>query len=157
MAINRGKEFETVIRRSFEKVLDTSVDRIPDQTAGYLGAKNISDFIVYKYPHEYYIECKSVHGNTLPFSNVSSAQWDGLLNKSKIDGVFAGIICWWIDKDVTKFLPIDELDRIRRMGEKSVRYDSAKVIDVEIVGRKKRIFFEYDMERFFKEMEDFYE
>ena len=93
MAINRGKDFEKVIKEAFEKVPGVSIDRLHDQMNGFAGSANISDFIMYKYPHEYYIECKSVHGNTLPFSNISKNQWNGMLEKSKIDGVFAGVMC----------------------------------------------------------------
>lgn len=163
MVNNRGKKFEQVIREAFEKVPGVSIDRIPDQTMRYRGAQNICDFIVYKEPYEYYIECKSVHGNTLPFSNISSAQWEGLLKKSKIEGVFAGVLCWWIDKDVTKFIPIQVLEDEKYREAKSIRYDAdlglgfvnnngILVPIVQIQGKKKRVFFDYDMEQFFKEV-----
>ena len=154
MVNNRGKKFEQVIREAFEKVPGVSIDRIPDQTMHHKGAANICDFIVYKEPYEYYIECKSVHGNTLPFSNISSAQWEGLLKKSKIEGVFAGVICWWVNKDVTLFIDIRRLEYLRDAGLKSIRYDNEEWTDLimPIKGKKKRIFFEYDMEQFFKEV-----
>lgn len=173
MAQNRGKKFEQIIREAFEKVPNVSIDRLHDQTNGFKGSQNICDFIVYKEPYEYYIECKSVHGNTLPFSNITDTQWNGLLEKSKIEGVFAGVICWWIDKDVTRFLPIQFLQTMReKLNAKSVRYDlrhdfgkmqdgkkftataiwcsdGVEVPLVEIPGKKRRVFFDYDMEHFF--------
>ena len=149
MAINRGKQFEGIIREAFEKVPNTSVDRLYDQTNGFKGSQNICDFIIYRKPYEYYIECKSVHGNTLPFRNITDTQWDGLLEKSKIHGVFAGIICWWIDKDVTLFIPIQILQTYKKHGYKSVRFDvSAESGIIEIKGKKKRVFFDYSMEEF---------
>jgi hypothetical protein len=159
MGQNRGKQFEMVIKESFLKVPNVSIDRLPDPMAGYAGIKNICDFIVYKEPYEYYIECKSVHGNTLPFSNITDNQWKGLLEKSKIKGVRAGIICWWVDKDVTLFLPIQLLASLRGQGKKSVRFDDNcyKYVDVkpyyvysvyQIKGKKKRVFFDYDMKSF---------
>ena len=155
MATNRGKQFESVIRQAFEKVPGVSIDRIPDQTMGYKGATNICDFIVYKEPYEYYIECKSVYGNTLPFSNITTNQWTGLLEKSKIEGVHAGIICWWIDKDKTVFIPIQTLELMKTVGMKSVRYDAIDDCGgdtdmIELKGKKKRVFFEYDMEQFLR-------
>jgi hypothetical protein len=114
---------------------------------------------MYKYPHEYYIECKSVHGNTLPLSNISKNQWNGLIEKSKIDGVFAGVVCWWIDKDVTKFISAEELNMCKRNDYKSIRVDHEPFcVDgfIDIVGKKKRVFFEYDMEQFFKTMDIVY-
>ena len=154
MAENRGKKFENVIRQAFEKVPGVSIDRLHDQTNGFKGSQNICDFIVYKEPHEYYIECKSVHGNTLPFRNITDTQWNGLLEKSKIHGVFAGIICWWTDKDVTAFIPIQLLNELRNGNHKSV---NVKYIDnfmyelgglIKIKGKKKRVFFDYNMEEF---------
>lgn len=143
MAVNRGKQFENVIRKSFERVEGVSIDRLNDNTAGFKGIAGICDFIVYREPHEYYIECKSVHGNTLPFANVTETQWNGLLEKSKIVGVRAGIMCWWIDRDVTRFIPIEYLDWLRRLGKKSIRFDNE--VGIRIYGKKKRVFWDYEM------------
>lgn len=157
MAENRGKAFENIIKQAFEKVPGVSIDRLHDQMTGYkVTSANICDFIVYKKPYEYYIECKSVHGNTLPFSNITANQWNGMLEKSKIDGVFAGVICWWIDKDVTLFIPIQTLEFYKYQNRKSVRYDQFDIWvnyeAVEIKGKKKRVFWDYDMTTFFKEV-----
>ena len=154
MSQNRGKQFENVIREAFEKVPNVSIDRLHDQTTGFVGSSNICDFIVYREPYEYYFECKSVHGNTLPFSNITDTQWKGLLEKAKIEGVFAGVICWWINKDTTLFLPIEELELEKQHGWKSIRYDIIQDNGViEIKGKKKRVFFEYDMEGFLNEIQ----
>lgn len=159
MAVNRGKDFEHVIRKSFERVEGVSIDRINDNTSGFKGVAGICDFIVYKYPFEYYFECKSVHGNLLSiyskdkihnrevYGNITSTQWKGLLDKSKIRGVFAGIVCWWIDKDVTKFIPIVELNKYREQGNKSVRFDADIPNQVILKGEKKRVFFDYDIKQ----------
>lgn len=153
MAYNYGKKFEDVVREAFEKVPGVSIDRLHDQTTGWKGSSNICDFIVYREPYEYYFECKSVHGASLPFSNITETQWNGLLAKSKIEGVFAGVICWWTQKDVTLFLPIEELELEKQHGWKSVRYDIEKANGViEIKGKKKRVFFDYDMEEFLNEL-----
>jgi len=170
MAENRGKTFENIIKQAFEKVDGVSIDRLHDQMTGYkVTSANICDFIVYKKPYEYYIECKSVHGNTLPFSNITTNQWNGMLEKSKIEGVFAGVICWWIDKDITAFIPIWYLDYIKRNHpeKKSINVNSMlkeseeleKYINfknthfIQIKGKKKRVFFDYDMDYFFHDIE----
>lgn len=155
MSPNRGKQFENVIRKSFERVEGVSIDRLNDNTAGFKGVAGICDFIVYKEPYEYYIECKSVHGASLPFRNITDTQWEGLLEKSKIEGVFAGIICWFIDKDVTLFIPIQVLQICKYRGWKSIRYDvnGYKGSIKEIKGKKKRVFFDYNMEDFFNEVQ----
>ena len=178
MAVNRGKQFEDIVESAFEKVSDVSIVRLHDQTTGYLGSSNHCDFIVYKKPYEYHIECKSVHGNTLSihsipkpdkhgvlhgfYGNITDTQWEGLLEKSKILGVYAGVICWWVDHDVTKFIPIQTLQELKSLGYKSVRYDAgipdylnytdSEYCMVEIEGKKKRVFFDYDMEGFLNEI-----
>lgn len=151
MAVNRGKQFENVIRKAFEKVDGVSIDRLHDQTTGFVGSKNICDFIVYREPYEYYFECKSVHGNTLSFRNITTTQWNGLLEKSKIPGVFAGVICWWIDKDVTRFIPIQALQFAKNFDYKSVRYDDDYL---RIHGKKKQVFFDYNMRMFLDELSE---
>ena len=148
MPQNRGKQFESVVRSAFEKVPNVSIDRLHDQTNGFKGSQNICDFIVYREPYEYYFECKSVHGASLPFSNITETQWTGLLQKSQIEGVFAGVICWWVDKDVTKFIPIQSLQWNKENGYKSIRFNHNGTSFIEIKGKKKRVFFEYDMEEF---------
>ena len=153
MAYNYGKKFEDVVREAFEKVPGVSIDRLHDQTTGWKGSSNICDFIVYREPYEYYFECKSVHGNTLPFRNISATQWNGLLEKSFIEGVTAGIICWWADKDTTKFIPIQTLQKLLNSGNVSYRYDWDSYDVVEIKGKKKRVFFDYDMEAFLDEIQ----
>ena len=171
MAESRGKQFEQIIRETFSKVEGVSIDRLHDQTTGYKqSSTNICDFIVYKKPYEYYIECKTVHGNTLSihsmpkpdkygklhgfYGNITDNQWEGMLEKSKIDGVFAGVICWWVDKDVTLFIPIQELEELFQHGNKSIRYDIARTNGIfEVCGEKKRIFFSYDMNVFFHRAE----
>ena len=158
MAISRGKKFEEVIKLAFEKIDGVSIDRLHDQTTGFKGSQNICDFIVYKKPYEYYIECKSVHGASLPFSNITDTQWDGLVKKSKIQGVFAGIICWWTDKDITLYIPIQILEQMRKEDRKSYNYNALFTFEsyksFVLNGKKKRVFFEYDMEEFFKELEN---
>lgn len=155
MAENRGKKFEKVIREAFEKVPDISIDRLHDQTTGFKGSQNICDFIVYKKPYEFYIECKSVRGASLPFSNITNTQYSGLLEKSKIPGVYAGIICWFIDKDVTVYIPIQILSEMRYYGKvRSVNYLFRGYGDlpiIEIPAVKKRVFFDYDMGAFLNE------
>lgn len=146
MSISRGKQFETVVYQSFEAVRGVSVDRIHDQTTGFKGSTNICDFIVYRKPYEYYVECKSVHGNTLPFRNIADNQWNGLLEKSKIKGVRAGIICWYVDKDITLFFPIEILSNYKWLGYKSVRFND--INGYKIPGKKRRVYFDYNMEEF---------
>lgn len=150
--MNKGKQFENVIRTAFENVQDTPVIRLPDPVQGYLGYRNICDFIVYHYPTEYFIECKSISSDRFPFSNITDNQWQGLLMMSKMKGVRAGIICWFINRDVALFIDICILQKLKEENCKGIRYDvymyNSSIYKLE--GKKKRIFFDYDMEQFFK-------
>lgn len=155
MPKNYGKKFEQIIKEAFSKVPGVSIDRLHDQTTRYKGSQNICDFIVYKEPYEYYIECKTVHGTTLPFNNISETQWNGLLEKSKIEGVMSGILCWWVDLNQTWFIPIWVLEDAKTvMNAKSISvvHPHMQGFWTVIPGRKKRTFFEYDMTEFFEEV-----
>lgn len=150
--VNRGKDFEEVIRKAFESVPGCSVDRLHDQMSGYAGSANICDFIIYRKPYEIYMECKACYGNTLNFHNITDNQWKGLLKKSAIEGVIAGVMIWFIDHDLTVFIPIQALDSHRHEGDKSV---NAKTLDsqygmnaIPLAGEKKRVFFDYYAKEF---------
>ena len=152
--VNRGKQFEDQVRIGLSKVPETSVDRLIDPQNGYAGVRNICDFIVYHYPHQYYVECKSCYGNTLPFSNITKNQWDGLYEKSKFAGVYAGVIVWFIDHDMTLWVPIQTLHRMKAEGRKSINIKKPEELDGEyliIPGDKKRILFDYDFSGFIGE------
>ena len=146
---NLGKKFEEIIGNGFRAIRDVSVDRIPDQTMHYKDRANVSDFIVYKYPHQYYVECKSIRGNRLPFTKIP--QLEALWNKEVMtSGVKAGVICWWIDKDVTRWLPIESLVEKKVSGAKSIAFDEPISGSKYITGRKKKVYFEYNMLSFFR-------
>ena len=154
MGVSRGKDFENVIKKAFEKHSDISIDRFPDPMAGYAGIRNICDFGVYRYPFQYYFECKAFSGNTLNFkSAITKDQWNGMMKKAKIPGVIAGVIVWFIEHDITAFVPIQELKRIRDEGAKSLNVKDikeAKVKHFVVPGRKKRIFYDYDADTFIR-------
>ena len=160
---NRGKGFETKIKEACLKIKDVSIDRIPDQMGHYKGAKNICDFIAYKRPNQYYIECKSVYDTSLPFSNISEDQWKGLIRKSEIPGVIAGIMVWFIDYGETYFIPISNLKVLREQGVKSINprkdyydYIGTDLWKFKITGKKDRIYYKYDLEPFFNKMREYY-
>lgn len=153
MSENRGKQFEGIVRECFERA-EFCIDRLHDQTNGFKGSQNICDFVVFRQPNIMYLECKSCHGNTFPLSNITDTQWNGLLDKDLYPGVYAGVMIWWIDKDVTKFIPIYHLQFLANSGAKSIRFDTEFGIDVP--GKKKRVFFEYDMEKFWEELKNEY-
>lgn len=158
MAVNRGKDFEDEVRKSLEKIDGLYVERLYDPQGGYAGVANPCDFICYKRPQFYMLECKSTHEDRLAiyspnpkkkYGMISNTQWEGMLAATQF-GVVAGVICWWIDRDVTRFFPIQELANLRDSGAKSVRYDANVSDSLEIAGTKKRIYFDYDFTEFFQ-------
>lgn len=124
-------------------------------TMGYQQINNPCDFIIYKYPNILYLECKAVHGNTLNFkSDIRENQWDRLLKYSEVEGVNAGILCWFIDLDLTIFLDIYWLQRLKELNYKSfnAKNDLEAIPTTQIKGVKKRLFFNYDLEKFLEEI-----
>ena len=49
---NLGKKFEDVIKESFLKIPNVSIDRLRDAPKKLKNVDNPSDFIAYKKPHE---------------------------------------------------------------------------------------------------------
>lgn len=150
---NKGKQFESVIYACFSRVPDVSIDRLRDAPKKLKGVDNPSDFIVYKKPHEVYVECKSHKGKSLPLSCIRYEQIQGLLRKSKIEGVKCGLLIWYRDLDLTVWLDIDTVIAIKNTGVKSINYRAAlEYPHIELQGKKKRVYFDYDMEEFLEEL-----
>ena len=154
MANNKGKKFEDIVKKAFEKVEGVSIDRLRDAPRKLKGVDNPSDFIVYKKPHEVYVECKSHKGNTLPFVCIREEQIKGMTEKAKIEGVKAGIIIWYIDHDQTVWVPINEVVSMREEGYKSINIKDLNYPRniIRIEGTKKRVYFDYDMEKFLEDL-----
>jgi len=153
MAVSRGKQFEDIVKKAFEAVEGTVVVRLHDQTTGYFGSKNPCDFLIYHKPVLYVLECKSIRGNTFPLSNISDFQWNSLMSMGDVKGVVAGVICWYIDRDVTLFVSSHKLKEYQDLGFKSIRFDVFDNAGIyQVKGKKKRVFFDYDMSEFFKEV-----
>lgn len=160
--MNRGKDFENKFKEQMSNVFN--IDRLKDSTNGYLGNSNISDFILYYYPYQYYIELKSTKGNTLPFSNITNSQWHGLIDKETIEGVGAGIVVWFLEHDKTFFVSAGLLKQLKYQGKKSLHIndliDRASRFELteyfkcfEVEGIKKRVFFDYNVEKFKNNLE----
>lgn len=159
MSVNRGKQFEEQVRLGLEAVPDTNVVRLIDPQAGFAGVSNVCDFIAYRFPRQFMIECKSCYKNTLSihtnnpknkYGAISNTQWEGLLEASKKKGVVAGVLIWYIDHDETIFVPIRILQQLRDEGEKSVNIkDKTKLLGSWIIpGKKRRVLFDYDFTSF---------
>lgn len=145
MANNRGKEFEAKFKSDFSLIPGVTIDRLYDPVGGYKHITNVSDFIAYAFPFIFYLECKSIQGNTFPLANLT--QFDDLIAKKDVLGALAGAVIWFIDHKQVVWVSIEEFERLRNEGYKSV---NIKMVDdpnfnvIKIPGIIKRIHIDAD-------------
>lgn len=142
---NRGKQFEEKFKTDFSKLPGVSLDRLYDTTSGYYGIRNICDFIGYKYPNIFYLECKSSQGNTWNFSAYS--QYEKQLTKAGIYGVRVGVILWMIKHDTVVYLPTRTIQKMKADNKKSFNIKDLDNKDYRIIripSVKKRVFMDSD-------------
>lgn len=144
MADNKGKKFEELVRRGFEKLSGTSIDRLFDLVGRYGGVSGTCDFIGYEYPFIFYIECKSHLGNTYPLDDLikkkkkekhpnRKTEYEILLEKDKIKGTNPCILLWFIDHKKVVYISIREFERIRSLGYKSINIKMVDNKDFNII------------------------
>lgn len=107
------KVFEDITRKSLEAD-SVNVDRLPDQMSGNLGSVNPGDFIAYKFPNEYYIECKTCTQSSFDIkTHISEGQWLALSRKSKFKtGVFVGYLIWFVEDMKIFWISSQDMTRI---------------------------------------------
>lgn len=143
MAKNYGKEFEAKFKEDFLKLEDSTIDRLYDVVTGYKSITQIADFIGYKFPLIYYLECKSHRGASIPMVNIT--QYDKLREKIGKKGVRAGIVLWLIDKDKVLYIPMSTVKQLKDQGEKSIGIRHLGLYNIkEIPSIKKRVFMDSD-------------
>lgn len=143
MAVNRGKQWEAKFKEDWNLTIPNSfLLRLPDQMSQYAGySSNICDFIGYKNSRLFLIECKSVHGNTFPLTNLR--QYEKLVVYNNVKDIFPGVMMWWVDKDVVAWVPIRSIIKMKEDNKKSI---NVKMIDekeydiIVIPSAKKRVF-----------------
>lgn len=145
MAKNYGKDFEIKFKKDWLRIPGSTIDRLYDVTMEYKSISQICDFIGYIFPSIYYLEVKSIHGNTFPLSNLT--QYDKLIQKVGIQGVRTGVIIWFVDHGRVVYVPISVITKMKQDGKKSVNinksFDEGYNIK-EIPSIKKRIFCDSD-------------
>ena len=154
MANNRGKAWERKFKEDWEKTFPNgTIDRLYDPMGGYIAVTNISDFIGYVFPNIFYLECKSIEGNTFPFANLK--QFDKLFRRVGYKGVRTGVIIWFIDHDKVIYAPIKTIAQMKNEGKKSInaRKDLGNYRLFEVPGVKKRLFIDCDY-TFMTQLED---
>ena len=146
MAINRGKSFEAKFKEDWERTVpDSSIDRIYDIVSGKKTISNISDFIGFKMPNIFYLECKSTNENTFNFAKLT--QYDKLAKKVGIPGVRTGVIIWFVKHDRILYVPIKTITKMKEDGLKSVNIREIDKTDYRffnIPSQKLRVYLEAD-------------
>ena len=160
---NRGKQFE----EKFKEDLKTHflVHRLPDNTAGFAGGRNICDFMAFKTPYLHYLELKSTKEGTLNFNAITENQWLGLLEVDLVPGSTGGYVIWFIGHDETYWVSASYANYLKQNGAKSISLkhlrenntlsnpECVKNKFFKIQGNKKRVFFSYDMPDFESNLE----
>ena len=118
--------------------------RLPDQVSGQkFTSANICDFICYKRPVLYLIECKSVHGNTFPLADFR--QYDKLKQFVGMDGVRSGVIIWFEDHKQVLYVPTKSFTDLFQRDKKSVNINKLDELEYfNIPAVQKRVFPDVD-------------
>lgn len=120
MAVNKGKQFEERFKKDWETSFpEGSIIRLYDQMTGYKeSSKNICDYICYNHPYQFFIECKSHKGASIPFDKIT--QYDKMKDVVGVKGVRAGVVLWLYDKDKVFYIPISTITEMKKDDKKSV-------------------------------------
>lgn len=114
-----GKKFEERFKIDWVKTFPNStITRLYDVTSGYTAINTISDFICYNYPNQFFVECKSHKGASLPIANIT--QYDKMVKEVGKQGVRVGVVLWLIEKDKVYYIPVSTLKKMKEDGKKSV-------------------------------------
>ncbi len=121
--INLGKKFEERFKLDWKETFPQStITRLYDVTTGYRAMSTICDYICYNYPYQFFIECKTHKGASLPFNNIT--QYDKMLKEVGKPGVRVGVILWLNEKDIVYYIPISTVANMKKDGKKSVGINS---------------------------------
>lgn len=146
MPINRGKAFEGQFKKDWLRMKNSTCDRLPDIMSGYKAMSGICDFITYKFPLIFYMECKVIEkGNTFALTRLT--QYDKLITKANIPGVRAGAVLWFTEKDKVVFVPITTFKKLIADGAKSfnIKYlETGEYEAIDIPSVKKVTFMDSD-------------
>ena len=116
-----GKKAEAKIKAWLKREQDGyCFERIPDQLSGFYGSKNVCDFFCYKFPFLYYIESKATYKDRFDFSMLTETQFEGLLQRSQIYGVFGLVIVLFASYQRAFILNIHDINKSIQAGHKSL-------------------------------------
>ena len=128
-----GKKAERKIKEWLDRPDDGySFDRFYDQMTGYyLTSRNICDFVCYKYPNIYYIESKATFSDRFDFDKIQPHQFDGLMEKSKIQGCYGLVIILFATYKRAFILDISDIEKSINNGKKSINIKKIDKWDIQ--------------------------
>ena len=153
MAADIGKKFEDRFKKDYIRCFpDTLIYRLPDQQSGYAGggSSNPCDFMCYPGPCVLMVECKAHKGASISFNDIR--QYDKMLDFKGKYKTFPGVVVWFYEKDIVIWVSIEEMEKMRLDGEKSIGlrmidkkkpYKKSYIIH-ELPSKKLRTFMETD-------------
>ena len=151
---SRGKKFEDHFKQDWLESVPTSLCyRLYDSMNGYSGIGNVGDFVLYKEPYCFLIDCKSTDSNTLNFADIR--QYERMLEYKNIPGLHVGVIWWSIKNDKVIWIPIETLEKIKKEDKKSYNIkmlDDPNYVSFEIESKKLRTFMKTDYSDFIKKI-----
>ena len=117
-----GKEAEEKIKQWLDRKDDGyAFYRLYDIMTGFYGQYNISDFICYKYPEQWFIESKATWEARFSFDMITDTQYAGLMKMSGIKGIHAVVIVLFASYQRAFIVDIREIDRYKlETGKKSL-------------------------------------
>ncbi len=147
-----GKKWEDKFKNIYKKQFPgTLIYRLPGQQSGYGGAggSNPCDFFCYPSNCLLMVECKAVAGASISFSEIR--QYDKMLDYKGLESTYPGVLVWFYEKDAIIWISIDEMEKIKNDGEKSIglrmlkeNYEKAYNI-INVPAEKLRTFMEADL------------
>lgn len=118
MAKNKGKEFEQRVKADIQKLDNVSLLRLYDTTNGFKGISQPCDFVLYKYPNQYFLECKTTIGNTWSLHYTQYEKQKEIFDKH-IKGIRIGVIIWFEKHDAVIYLPFATIQKMLNDGKVS--------------------------------------
>ncbi len=168
---NPGKRFEANIRDSckkqnifYHRVSDIYIHHLPTYIKKQIKTQpNKYDCFIFNRGHLFCLELKSTALKSIPFNNIQEHQIKGLLEESSYEGVVSGFIVNFRKYDYTCFVCIKDFIKYwnnEKRKKNSERKESlsvellknGEVKNVEILCKKMKVNWEYDIEGFIEDM-----
>ena len=133
MALNKGKKFESIFENAWIKLFGSnSIFRLADQMSGYkITSQNPCDYICFKKPRMFLIECKETTQNTLNWK--AFPQFDRLINYVDAEGILAGVLIWYQSHGKVVFVSIKDCIKMKNSGKKSINIKDLENSDYNIL------------------------